>query len=67
VGYIHWLVFEKLGRIFQVNVVAFMLSITVIPLLVTKFGMIGAAFGWLIINLVGFILSLEWIRNLRSA
>jgi hypothetical protein len=67
VGYVHWIVYEKLSRVFQVNIVAFLVSITVIPFFVTKFGMIGAAFGWLAINLVGFVLSLEWMRKLRSA
>jgi O-antigen/teichoic acid export membrane protein len=67
VGYIQWIVFEKLGRVFQVNFIAFVLSISIIPLFVIKFGMVGAASGWLAINLIGLVLSLEWIGRLGGA
>ena len=63
VGYINWLVHEKIYRVFQVNALALALSVALIPLLVVWQGTIGAAFGWLVINLVGFILSLEWLKN----
>lgn len=67
VGYIHWIVFEKLGCVFQVNLAAFLLSLTVIPLLVANMGMIGAAFGWVAINLIGLVLSLEWMKKSNRA
>lgn len=63
VGYIYWLVHENIRRILQVNALSLMLSIALIPVLVSWQGTIGAAFGWLTINSVGLILSLEWMTN----
>jgi len=63
VGYIHWLVFEKVSRVLVVNAAALALSIAIIPPLVTRFGLVGAAFGWLAINAIGFVLSLEWLKK----
>lgn len=63
VGYINWVVHEKIRRVFQVNALALVLSATLIPPLVLWQGTIGAAFGWLVINLVGFVLSLEWLKR----
>ncbi|WP_367849025.1 lipopolysaccharide biosynthesis protein [Rhodoferax sp. WC2427] len=66
VGYIHWLVVGKVDRMLKVNLAALVLSIAIIPPLVDRLGIIGAAFGWLSINLIGFTFSLEWLRNVRS-
>ena len=63
VGYIHWLVLEKVGRVLVVNAAALALSVAIIPPLVTRFGLVGAAFGWLAINSIGFALSLEWLKK----
>lgn len=61
VGYIYWIVHMKVQRIFQVSALALVLSVMLIPPLVAWKGAIGAAFGWLTINLIGFVLSLEWL------
>lgn len=61
VGYMNWIVHEKSHRILQVNLLGLLLSATLIPPLVTWQGTIGAAFGWLAINVIGFFLSLEWL------
>lgn len=61
VGYVHWLVHQNIRRILQVNLLAFVLAVAVIPPLVAWRGSMGATFGWLVINLIGFLLSLEWI------
>lgn len=63
VGYINWIVHKKIHRVFQVNALALVFSITLIPPLVASQGPIGAAFGWLVINLIGFVLSLEWLKK----
>lgn len=63
VGYLNWLVYEKTHRVFQVNTLALVLSLAVIPPLVDLGGPVGAAFGWVTINLIGFLLSLEWIKK----
>jgi O-antigen/teichoic acid export membrane protein len=63
VGYINWIVHEKIHRVFQVNALALVLSVALIPPLVAWQGTIGAAFGWLSINLIGFVLSLEWLKR----
>jgi O-antigen/teichoic acid export membrane protein len=66
VGYIHWLVLERVHRLLLVNATSLGLSFAIIPLLVTRMGPMGAAFGWLAINLIGFFLSLEWLKNPRN-
>jgi O-antigen/teichoic acid export membrane protein len=63
VGYINWIVHEKILRVFQVNALALALSVALIPPLITLQGTIGAAFGWVVINLIGFVLSLEWLNR----
>lgn len=70
VGYIHWLVHERVGRVLIVNAASLLLAAAAIPPLVARWGSIGAAFGWLSINLIGLVLSLEWLlrrRNERTA
>lgn len=63
VGYVNWLVQNNVRRVLQVNVLSLVMAVTVIPPLVTLKGSIGATFGWLVINLIGLLLSLEWIRR----
>lgn len=61
VGYMNWIVNNRVGRIFLVNFGSLSLSILVIPFLVGIHGPKGAAFGWVSSNLIGFFISLEWI------
>jgi len=63
VGYINWIAHERIRRVLQVNAVAFGLSVVLIPLLVYLHGPIGAASGWIVINLIGFVMSLEWMKR----
>lgn len=63
VGYINWIAQEKIYRVFQVNALALVLSVALIPPLVGWQGTVGAAFGWLAINLIGLVFSLEWLKR----
>lgn len=63
VGYINWVAHEKIHRVFQVNTLALALSVMLMPPLVAQEGSIGAAFGWVAINVIGFVLSLEWLKK----
>jgi O-antigen/teichoic acid export membrane protein len=63
VGYLNWLVHKKIQRVFQVNALSLVISVLLIPPLVSSLGIKGAATGWLAINLIGFIFSLEWIKR----
>lgn len=63
VGYMNWIVHETIHRVFQVNVLALVLSVSLIPSFIAWQGTIGAALGWLTINLIGFVLSLEWLKR----
>ena len=63
IGYVNWLVCGKTNRVFQVNALSLTLSILLIPPLVGLAGSIGAASGWVIMNLIGFTLSLEWLKK----
>ena len=66
IGYINWIVHEKVYRIFQVNAIGLALSVTLITPLVNWHGTIGAAFGWVTMNLVGFVISLEWLMREKN-
>lgn len=63
VGYMNWIARKNIRRLLQVNTAALILSVVLIPWFVMWQGMIGAAFGWLAINLIGFLLSLEWLKQ----
>ena len=63
VGYMNWLAQGSTSKIFRVNVIALLLSVILIPIFITKYGLVGAAFGWLGINSVGLLLSLDWVFN----
>lgn len=67
IGYIYWLTQAKIRRIVQVNALSLVLSIVITPFLVLWLGTIGAAFGWLVINLIGFLISTEWLALPRVA
>lgn len=62
VGYVNWIVHGKIRQVLRVNILSLILSIVLIPLLVAWKGTIGAAVGWLTINFIGFMLSLDWIK-----
>lgn len=66
VGYVNWLAHQKVRRVFQVNAYALVLSVALIPPLVSWQGTIGAAFGWLAINLIGFVFSLGWLKRVPN-
>ena len=66
IGYINWIANEKIYRIFQVNALGLALSVALIPPLVNWYGTIGAAFGWVATNLIGFIISLEWLIRKKN-
>lgn len=63
VGYVNWLVHKNVRRVLQVNVLALVLAVTVIPPFVAWRGSMGATFGWLVINLIGLLLSFDWVRR----
>jgi len=63
IGYIDWMVHKRVNRIYLVNILSIILSLLIIPILVLRYGVIGAAFGWLSMNLIGFLLSLEWVKR----
>lgn len=63
VGYVNWVVHKRVGRVLLVNASALALSIAITPPLIGAKGAMGAAFGWLAMNLIGFVISLEWLRK----
>ncbi|MFZ1388640.1 MAG: oligosaccharide flippase family protein [Thiolinea sp.] len=59
IGYMNWLVRKRTDLILQVNIVSLIIAIVFTPIFIEWYGTIGAALSWLVINLIGFILSLE--------
>lgn len=66
VGYLNWLAHGRMGRVLMVNGIALGLAVILIPAFVAWLGLVGAAFGWLVINGVGLLFSLEWLKRDRG-
>lgn len=70
VGYFNWLARGQAGRIFLINIVSLGICLASIPALVRSFGIVGATFGFIAMNLIGFLISLDWvypaIKGLKS-
>lgn len=62
VGYLVWLANGNTNKALLSNILALILSISITPILVVKFGLVGAAFGWLIMNVGGMLLSFGWLK-----
>jgi O-antigen/teichoic acid export membrane protein len=63
VGYYNWLAKHRSDRILLVNSVGLVLTLIVTPILIKSEGMIGATFGFVAMNFISLVLSLEWIRK----
>lgn len=64
VGYAHWLVRGRIQRIFHVNLLTGVLCLLIVPAMVSRFGVVGATSGWLVINLVGLAASLPGLLKI---
>lgn len=65
IGYLTWLAHDKIRNVVQVNILELIVAISLLPLLVASQGAIGAAYGWLVVNFIGFLLSLGWVMQGR--
>lgn len=63
VGYVNWVAAGKSKKVLIVNASALVLSAIFLPTLIAKYQLIGAAFGWLTLNGIGLMLSLDWINK----
>lgn len=63
VGYINWIANENMQRILLVNATSLILSVVLIPVFIATYGVIGAAASWLVMNFIGFLISLEWLKR----
>ncbi len=63
IGYINWIANENTQRILLVNATSLVLSVALIPAFIAMQGVVGAAVGWFIINFIGFMISLEWLKR----
>lgn len=63
VGYYNWLAKHRSDRILLVNSIGLILTLIITPILIKSVGMIGATFGFVAMNFVSFVVSLEWIKK----
>jgi O-antigen/teichoic acid export membrane protein len=63
IGYINWIAKKNTHRILWVNATSLILSAVLIPTFIASQGIVGAAVGWFIINFIGFLISLEWLKR----
>lgn len=62
IGYLRWIALGKMKWIALVNALSLLLALMLIPGFVHWQGTMGAAIGWLTINLIGFLASLGWLK-----
>jgi O-antigen/teichoic acid export membrane protein len=62
VGYVNWLAHGHINKVFQVNLISFLVSVPLLILLISKYGLFGATFGWLFLNTIGLLISLRWLK-----
>ena len=61
VGYINWLAHGSTAKILQVNAASLAISVALLPAFVAWLGLSGAALGWVTINSIGLLMSLQWL------
>lgn len=66
IGYVNWVAAGESNKVLRVNAISLALSIALLPMLIAKYHLFGAAFGWLAINLIGMLLSLGWLVKGRE-
>ena len=66
VGYINWVASGVSRKILVVNASALILSVIFLPILVVKYKLMGAALGWVTINSIGLLFSLDWVVKGRK-
>lgn len=66
VGYVNWLAHGRSRSILFVNALSLGIALLAIPPLVARWGLVGAASGWVAMNLIGFVLSLGWLKKLDT-
>ena len=68
IAYINWVSQAEMRWLSAVNVVAFVLAVSITPLAIDKFGLRGAAFALVAMNLVGSVSAIIWlVRSARLA
>ena len=66
IGYINWIVGGQFLKVLKVNLISLVVTAIFTPILILKYGLIGASFGWITMNLVGLLFSLGWIASNSS-
>lgn len=66
IEYMNWIADGNTRKILSVNIVAFFSVIIFMPILIKQHGIIGASFGWVLINVIGLIFSIKWNVNDRK-
>ena len=60
IGYLNWLVQGK--NILYIGLIPFFTALCALPVLIKMYGFIGASFSWILINIIGLVLSLSWLK-----
>lgn len=66
IGYMNWIIRTDINKLLFVNITALLVSILTIPLLVDHYGLVGASIGWILMNLLGLLLSIGWLAPLKE-
>lgn len=64
IGYLNWLARGAFKMVLLVNAIALLLAVILLPVFIASNGISGAAVAWVGINLIGFLLSLGWVKRI---
>jgi len=62
IGNMNWIASGKSSRILVVNVSGLVMAMILTPYMVEHYGLIGATFPWIILNLFGLLLGFDWVK-----
>lgn len=63
VGYLNWVAKGRVDLIWRVNLVSALIAVSSTPFLIARYGIVGASTGWLAMSIVGFVMSLDWLKR----
>jgi O-antigen/teichoic acid export membrane protein len=66
IGYTNWISLGETRWLACINVVSFIIALLIAPLFIDKFGLLGAAFSLVTINVIGSISAVTWLFQNRQ-
>jgi len=63
IGNMNWVATGRSSRALLVNVLGLVMALITTPFMIENYQLVGATFPWLILNLIGLLMGLDWMRK----